>query len=241
MNFPYVEELISRRPELAESESEIEKICDMLIYTYRNGGKVLTCGNGGSCSDAGHIVGELMKGYLKQRPLSMELKDTLTRFGGKEMADKLQTPLRAIDLTSMSALITAIANDIDADYVYAQQVIGLADAGDVFIGISTSGNSKNVHFAAIAAKAAGVGLIGMTGSNGGIMYDSGLYDVVVRVPESATYRIQEEHIAIYHAMCATIEEYYYSEIVDVQEPLQPRRRTGRRHWRRVNAPWRVWK
>ena len=211
MNYPRIGELVSRRPGLADSAKDIETVCDLIIGSYQRGGKVLVCGNGGSCADAGHIAGELMKGFHKKRPLLGELKGRLTQHGGVEFADKLQTPLRAFDLTAMVALITATANDIDADCIYAQQVIGFADPDDIFIGISTSGNSRSVHFAAIAAKALGAVLVGLTGTDGGIMHKSGLYDVVIRVPESVTYRIQEEHIAVYHAVCATVEDVFFEE------------------------------
>ena len=211
MNSTYIEELISRRSNLAKCKTDIEKIRDFLIKCYKNNGKVLVCGNGGSCSDAGHIVGELMKGFHKKRPLSSELKAALAKFNGAELAEKLQMPLRAIDLTIMNALNTAIVNDIDANCIYAQQVLGFADAGDVFIGISTSGNSENIHNAAIVAKAKGAILIGFTGANGGKMSDCGFYDVLVKVPEALTYLIQEEHIAIYHAVCADVENSMFDK------------------------------
>jgi len=211
VNYPHIEELIGRHPELAGLAIDLEKVCNLIIEAYHNSSKVLVCGNGGSCSDAGHIVGELMKGFHKKRPLPLELKDRIVQFGSLDLANKLQTSLRAVDLTAMTALNTAVANDINPEYVFAQQVTGFADPGDVFIGISTSGNSKSVHFAAIAAKAAGAVLIGLTGSDGGIMQKCALYDEVVCVPESITYRIQEEHIAIYHAICATVEEAFFVE------------------------------
>lgn len=211
MKYFNVEELVNRRPELSCVLNDINRICDSIIQSYQKCGKVLVCGSGGSCSDAGHIVGELMKGFHKKRPLPLELKDRIVQFGSLDLANKLQTSLRAVDLTAMTALNTAVANDINPEYVFAQQVTGFADPGDVFIGISTSGNSKSVHFAAIAAKAAGAVLIGLTGSDGGIMQKCALYDEVVCVPESITYRIQEEHIAIYHAICATVEEAFFVE------------------------------
>ena len=209
MKYSYIEELAKRRPELAGLICDIEKVCDLIIHAYSKRCKVIVCGNGGSCSDAGHIVGELMKGFHKKRQLSDDYKGKLTQYGGVDLAAKLQTPLRAIDLTAMSALNTATANDIDANYIYAQQVVGLADPGDIFFGISSSGNSCNVHYAAIAAKAAGAVLIGLTGAIGGNMYGSGLYDVIIRVPECITYRIQEEHISVYHAVCATVEAVFF--------------------------------
>ena len=207
----HLEELALRRPELAGTVPDIEKACDLIVSAYQNGKKVLTCGNGGSCSDADHIVGELMKGFLKKRPLSKELKLRLTELGGEELANKLQTPLRAINLCSLPALSTAVANDINPDYIFAQQAFGYTDPGDVFIGISTSGNASNVHFAAITAKAVGARLVGMTGADGGKMRESGLYNVLIRAPENVTHLIQESHIAIYHAMCIGLEKVFFTE------------------------------
>ena len=211
MSYRHIEELIERKPWLAKCKESIERFCDALIMCFRNGGKVIVCGNGGSCSDSGHIVGELMKGFHRKRPLSSELRDKLAEFGEEELANKLQTPLRAIDLTAMSSLCTAIANDIDADCIYAQQALAYTDPGDVFIGISTSGNARNIHYAAVAAKSLGAVIIGMTGLDGGSMNGSGLYDICIQVPESKTYRIQEEHISVYHAVCLDTERFFFSE------------------------------
>lgn len=208
MNYHYVDELIDRRPKLAICKADIERFCDVLIDSYKNGGKVLVCGNGGSASDAAHIVGELMKGFLKRRELSSIDKERLLAMGsdGAELADNLQNSLGAIDLTVFHALSTAIANDMNADYIYAQCLLGLGKPNDVFIGISTSGNARNVHLAAIVAKDRGLNLVGLTGVCGGKMCGSGLYDVLVQVPESETYKVQEDHISVYHAVCMAIEE-----------------------------------
>ena len=206
MNYRYLEELAQRRPELAGIMPDIKKVCELVISTYQNGGKVLVCGNGGSCADADHIVGELMKGFLKKRPLSSELKSRFAALGGSQLAEKLQTPLRAINLCSLSALSTAFANDVEPDYVFAQQALAYTDPGDVFIGISTSGNARNLHHAAVAAKALDAKLIGLTGSDGGMMRESELYDTFVQVPESVTHRGEEAHVAIYHADCMTVED-----------------------------------
>ena len=216
MNRRHIEELATRRPELAKIVPDIEKACELIISAYRNGGKILVCGNGGSCADADHIVGELMKGFLKKRPLSSELKSRLSALGDSALessllADKLQTPLRAVNLCSLPALSSAFANDVEPDYVYAQLALGYTDPGDVFIGISTSGNARNVHYAALTAKAAEARLIALTGADGGKMRESGLYDVVIRAPESVTHRVQEAHVAIYHAVCMTIEDELFCE------------------------------
>jgi D-sedoheptulose 7-phosphate isomerase len=204
MNARYIEELTRRRPALAGIRPAMEKACSLLISTYRRGGKILACGNGGSAAHADHIVGELMKGFLKKRPLSAETKQRFADCGGAELAERLQTPLRAINLCSMTALNTAFANDVNPDYIYAQQALAFTDEGDIFLGISASGDAVNVNHAAVAAKAMGAVLIGLTGAEGGRM-DS-LYDLLIKVPERVTYKIQEDHIAVYHAVCLTVED-----------------------------------
>lgn len=212
MSYKYVNELVVHRPPLSVCKAEVERFCDLLISSYKKGGKVLVCGNGGSASDAAHIVGELMKGFLKRRSLPPNEKQQLCALGsdGEELADNLQCSLGAIDLTVFHALSTAIANDMDADYIYAQTLLGLGKPNDIFIGISTSGNARNVHLAAITAKAQGLSLVGLTGQSGGKMRESGLYDVLVQVPEAKTYRVQEEHIAVYHAVCLAVEEELFA-------------------------------
>jgi len=207
----YLEELACRHPELETCLSDVETVCELMVTAYRKGKKVLVCGNGGSCADADHIVGELMKGFLNKRPLDGTLQSALIQYGGAELKDRLQTPLRAINLCSMPALSTAFANDVEPNYVFAQLALGYADAGDVFIGISTSGNARNVRYAAITAKAKGAKLVGLTGKTGGEMFESGLYDVLVRAPETVTHFIQEAHIAIYHAICLTVEHEIFCE------------------------------
>jgi len=212
MNGEHLEDLIKRHPELKSNLLEIKCACELITNMYKNGGKVLVCGNGGSCADADHIVGELMKGFMRKRRLSAELRTKLSDLGELDLAEKLQTPLRAINLCSMPALSTAFANDVEPDYVFAQLALGYTDSGDVFIGISTGGNALNVHYAAATAKAAGAKLIGLTGTVGGKMYESGLYDVLIRVPESVTHLIQETHIAVYHAVCLTVEDELFNKI-----------------------------
>ena len=207
----YLAELKQRRPKLECIMPDIEKMCATMIDVYQNSGKVLVCGNGGSCADADHITGELMKSFALPRPLSASLQAKLKDLSEPDLAKKLQTPLRAINLCSMSALSTAFANDVEPDYVFAQLALGYTDSGDVFIGISTGGNSKSVHFAAVTAKAAGAKLIGMTGADGGKMHESGIYDVLIKAPEKITHFIQEEHIAIYHAICLTLEDEFFGK------------------------------
>ena len=211
MCYKYIDKLIYHRPILSVCKTDIESFCSMLISTYENGCKALICGNGGSASDAAHIVGELMKGFLKTREISENEKSELLNFDsdGADLANNLQSALGAIDLTAFHALSTAIANDIGADYIFAQTLLGLGKPDDAFIGISTSGNARNIHLAAIVAKMRGLKLLGLTGSNGGVMKRSNLYDVIINVPEHITYRIQEEHIAVYHAVCMEVEEALY--------------------------------
>jgi D-sedoheptulose 7-phosphate isomerase len=206
-----LDELTRRRPDFAAILPDVERACGLVIDAYHNGGKTLVCGNGGSCADADHIVGELMKGFLSKRPLAADLSGRLNQLGAPDLAEKLQTPLRAINLCTMPALSTAFANDVEPDYVYAQLTLGYADRGDVFIGISASGNARNVRHAAVVAKALGTKLIGLTGARGGQMNESGLYDVLIRAPETVTHHIQEAHIAIYHAMCLTVEAKIFAD------------------------------
>lgn len=200
-------ELLNRYSKLAYLEEAIKKAAETIIGTYRNGGKVLVCGNGGSCSDADHIVGELMKSFEGRRPLSAPLQEKLVELSpetGKMLAEKLQQGLPAISLTVHSALITAIANDISGEVIYAQQVVGWGNPGDVLIGLSTSGNSQNVIDAMIVAKAKGLTTIGMTGETGGKMKDWS--DILLNVPERRTAYVQEFHLPVYHALCMIVEQ-----------------------------------
>lgn len=203
-------ELVKRYPVLAECENAINDAKNMLIECFENGGKLLLCGNGGSCADCEHIAGELMKGFLSKRPLSDDIKDRMKRRNPKidgEAITKLQGALPAIPLTSFSALNTAFANDVDADLAYAQSVLALGKENDVLLAISTSGNAKNVNQAASVAKAIGVKVIALTGSYGGMLNDKA--DVIIRAPETETYKIQELHLPIYHHICMEIEKHFF--------------------------------
>ncbi len=173
---------------------------DALIASFKAGGKLLLCGNGGSSADCAHILGELVKGFMKRRPLSHELVDRMDA----AWASELQGGLPAIDLTANAALISAVANDIDAKSAYAQQVIAYGQQGDVLIGISTSGNAENVCRALTVAKTLGVTTIGLTGQGGGRM--ANLCDILLDVDETETYRVQEKHLPLYHRLCRDIEE-----------------------------------
>ncbi|MBQ7376392.1 MAG: SIS domain-containing protein [Clostridia bacterium] len=208
----HLELLIERYPALAVCESEIKRAIEEIIECYEKGGKLLLCGNGGSCADCDHIVGELMKGFLKKRPLD-ESKKAEMREKCAELDDatlsKLQSGLGAISLPSITALGSAFNNDVDPELTYAQATLALGKAGDVFIGLSTSGNAKNVAAAARVAKGLGMTVIGMSGERGGRL--AALSDIAIRVPESETFKIQELHLPVYHAICAEVEEYFYSK------------------------------
>lgn len=200
-------ELFERYPALRDIEEDIVKAESMMLETYHSGGKILACGNGGSCSDANHIVGELMKGFLLKRPMTAETREKFESALGAEAEDfakKLQRGIPAIALDAANALFTAYANDVDADYAYAQLVFGYAKENDMLIGISTSGNSKNVVNAMKAAKALGIKTLGLTGARESKL--SALADYTIRVPETETFKVQEYHLPVYHYLCAIVEE-----------------------------------
>ena len=207
-----LDELIKRYPILERVREDIEAVYGILERCYENGGKLLIAGNGGSAADAEHIVGELMKGFVKRRPVTEEMKEALEKADpvrGKELSEKLQGGLPAIALVDHAALSTAFANDVDADMIFAQQVCGYGDRDDVFLGISTSGNSKNVDYAVTVAKAKGLSVIGLTGKDGGLLGKRA--DVAIIVPETETFKIQELHLPIYHILCLMLEEAFFEE------------------------------
>lgn len=206
----YLNELLTRYPVLADVEDQMKEAYEILENCYKNGGKLLIAGNGGSCADGEHIVGELMKGFVKRRAVSVEFANQLMKADpvrGKELAEKLQGGLPAIALTGHPGLSTAYLNDVDGDLIYAQQTYGYGKAGDVFLGISTSGNAKNVMYAITAAKALGMKTIGLTGKDGGQLKE--MADVAIVVPEKETYKIQELHLPVYHALCLMLEERFF--------------------------------
>ncbi len=206
------DELIKRYPVLLTVRDDINAFYKTLKECYDNGGKLLIAGNGGSCADAEHIVGELMKGFCKRRAVSDEFREKLIEAdseNGEEIAGKLQGGLPAMALSNHQALNTAFANDVDADFYYAQQVYGYGKKGDVFLGISTSGNAKNIMYAAAVAKAKGMKVLGLTGKTGGRLAKAA--DVSIIVPEEETYKIQELHLPIYHAICLMLEDTYFEE------------------------------
>ena len=204
-----MQELFERYPVLESCRREIEAVCGMLIDCFRNGGKLLLCGNGGSAADCEHIVGELMKGFLKKRPLSSDLQARLSEEGedGARLAACLQGALPAISLPHQSALISAFSNDVSADMSYAQMVCGYGRAGDVLLCISTSGNAKNATLAAKTARAMGLHVLSLTGERESAL--SAISDVTVRVPSRETFKIQELHLPVYHALCAAVEDAFF--------------------------------
>lgn len=194
--------LYERYPALEVCKEDIEKALGMMIDTYKKGGKILICGNGGSASDSEHIVGELLKGFMLKRPVTDERIPEHLRKG-------LQGSLPAISLPSQSAILSAFINDVDPEMMYAQLVYGYAKAEDLVIGLSTSGNSKNVVNALEVAKCVGAKTLAMTGERESKM--SELSDVTIRVPETETYKVQEYHLPVYHYLCAGVEAYFFSE------------------------------
>ncbi|MGN0179918.1 MAG: SIS domain-containing protein [Monoglobaceae bacterium] len=192
-----MKELLERYPCLGECRESIEKALGIIIDTYKNGGKVLVCGNGGSASDSEHIVGELMKGFMKKREVTDERIP-------ERMRDSLQGALPAISLPSQCAVLSAFINDVEPDMMYAQLVYGYANKNDLVIGLSTSGNSKNVVNAVELAKCLGVKTLSLTGRNESKLLE--LSDVTIRVPETETYKVQELHLPVYHYLCAETEK-----------------------------------
>lgn len=207
----FINDLIDRHHSLEKSRTSIEQAAELLIKTAEKEGKLLICGNGGSSADADHIVGELMKGFILPRPLTDEQKRVLEIAGGElgiHMGERLQRGIPAISLSSQTALNTAFINDVDPSLIFAQQVIGLGKPGDLLWGLSTSGNSKNVAAAAIAAKASGLGTLAMTGKSGGRL--SEICDVCIKVEGIETYKIQELHLPVYHTLCLIIEDFFFA-------------------------------
>lgn len=207
-----LETLIKRYPALSVCEEEIEKAYEILEECFASGHKLLIAGNGGSCADGEHIAGELMKGFKLPRKCTEEFAKKLKSIDaerGAELAEKLQGGLPTIALDNHQALNTAYVNDVENGglLTYAQQVYGYGKAGDVLLGISTSGNSKNVAYAAVVARAKGMKVIGLTGAKGGNLANAA--DVTIKVPETETYMIQELHLPVYHCLCLMLEERFF--------------------------------
>lgn len=207
------EELFERFPSLIICRDEFDKAYHIIKEAYQSGGQLLIAGNGGSAADSEHMTGELMKSFLFYRAIDTETKTNLSaQFGeeGKSLAEKLEGALPAVPLTSMPALGTAIANDGDAATDFAQKLYGYGRAGDVFLGITTSGNSRNIIYALMVAKARKIRTVVLTGGDGGKCRE--LADVSVVVPEKKTFRIQELHLPVYHAFCAMLEAEFFEEV-----------------------------
>lgn len=202
-----IEELIERYPKLAGEKENIIKALEVMMECYQNKGKLLVAGNGGSAADAEHIVGELMKGFVEPRKLPKDFVGKLMAVDsemGKELGDKLQGALPAIALVGHVALSTAYLNDVDPLLGFAQQLNGYGNEEDVFLAISTSGNSKNILYACVVARAKGMKIVALTGGTGGKLKD--IADVTIVAPETETYKIQEYHLPIYHWLCLALEE-----------------------------------
>lgn len=198
-------------PALAPLLPEVIDAYELLHDTFASGGKLLLCGNGGSAADAEHITGELMKGFLKKRPLTASDRALLADTPGipDGFADRLQGALPALALNTHSALLSAYANDVDASMVYAQQVWALGQGGDALLALSTSGNSRNVVNAVHAARARGLHTLAITGSADSAL--SSLCNLTLRMPAAETYRVQEYTLPTYHALCALLEAAFFAE------------------------------
>lgn len=207
----HLDHLVERYPVLLSVKDSIAESYEIIRACYEAGGKLIIGGNGGSCADAEHIVGELMKGFKLPRKLDAQMRERLTAVDpemGADLAQQLQGGLPTIALSSHPALNTAFLNDVNGKMMYAQQVNALGKPGDVFLGISTSGNAKNVQYAAITAKAKGMKVIGLTGKTGGAM--DKIADVNMIIPCNETYQIQELHLPVYHCLCLMLETYFFA-------------------------------
>ena len=206
----HINTLIGRYPSLAVCKASIQTAYDTMKQAYCNGRKLLVCGNGGSAADSEHIVGELMKEFKLKREVYKNQAEAMKQIDpelGDILARHLQGALPAIALTGHSSLTTAFMNDSNPELIFAQQVNGYGKPGDIFLGISTSGNSRNVLFAAVAAKAKGLKVIGLTGQKPCKLAQ--LADVCIQVPETETYKIQELHLPVYHCLCMMLEEHFF--------------------------------
>lgn len=208
----HIERLLNRYPVLELVKDKIIDAYLVMEESYVNGGKLLIAGNGGSAADAEHIAGELMKRFQTPRPVSKEFAEKLKAIDsarGAELAKNLECGLMAIPLVAHEALTTAYINDVDGLGVFAQQLFGYGKAGDVFLGISTSGNSRNILNATVVARACDIKVIGLTGETGGEL--ANMADVAVKAPAAETYIIQELHLPIYHCWCLMLEDRFFGK------------------------------
>ena len=207
-----LDNLIQRYPALSESREEIWNAAQVLVDSYAHGGKLLIAGNGGSAADAEHIVGEMMKSFVLPKTLPQGYGEALVDVDpelGAVLRDNLQGALPAIALDGHIALSTAYLNDCEPLLGFAQQVNGYGRPGDVFLGISTSGNSRNVLYAAVAAKARGMRIIGLTGARPNKL--ERYTDVCIKVPETETFKVQELHLPVYHCLCLMVEKHFFGK------------------------------
>jgi len=200
-------ELLGRYPQLKSCAGDIQAAYELLAECYGQDGVVYLCGNGGSAADAEHIVGELMKSFTGHRPLPPDFTE---RLQDDAVAGRLEGALRAMALTGQISLSTAFANDVAAELVFAQQLFGYGRSGDICWGLSTSGNAKNVLLAFKVARAKGMKTLGLTGQGGGAMLNG--CDVCIRVPETETYKVQELHLPVYHALCRMLEARFFGDV-----------------------------
>lgn len=198
---------------LEEQRTAILSAAEAMLHCYRQGGKVLACGNGGSCADADHITAELLKGFLRKRPLDTLAVESIHTAAPdlleQQVAERLQLGLPAISLCNHSAAISAIANDLGADLVYAQQLLALGRPGDLLLGISTSGNADNVYKAMAVAKAKSICGVLLTGNTGGRL--ASIANITIFAPSDSTPAVQEYHLAIYHFLCAYVEANLFEQ------------------------------
>ncbi|MSS58708.1 SIS domain-containing protein [Erysipelotrichaceae bacterium Oil+RF-744-GAM-WT-6] len=208
----HLDTLVERYPSLKSIRKEITDAYQIMENSYENGGKLLIAGNGGSAADSEHIAGELMKRFKTPRPVPEDFAEKLIKIDpllGKSLAANLEQTLEAIPLVAHEALTTAYINDVDGLGVFAQQLYGFGKKGDVFLGISTSGNSKNILNATVVARALGIKVIGLTGNDGGQL--AKVSDIAVKAPERETYMIQELHLPIYHCWCLMLEDHFFGK------------------------------
>lgn len=197
--------MIERHPQLAECREDIQRAFELLRNCFRNGGKALLCGNGGSAADCEHWSGEMLKGFEGDRAVTAEMRAIL----GDDLAGRLQGALPFIPLTGFISLSSAYANDCHSAYIFAQLTLGLGRAGDVLVALSTSGNSENVLYACRTAQALGLKVLGLSSGDGGKL--SGLCDVCIRVPAAKTYCVQELHLPVYHGLSLMLESEFFGE------------------------------
>lgn len=208
----HIDLLIERYPILEECRKSLIDAYLVMEECYEHDGKLLIAGNGGSAADSEHIAGELMKRFKTPRPVTSEFAEklkTIDPLRGENLAKNLERGLMAIPLVAHEALSTAYINDVDGLGVFAQQLFGFGRPGDVFLGISTSGNSKNIMSATVVARALGIKVIGLTGAKGGELAE--VADVVVKVPQTETYMIQELHLPVYHCWCLMLEDKFFGK------------------------------